>query len=229
MGCWKPLNRERMQRFLLRHAGRKQIQSKKSKQGNAQHSAEVRTRNDICRIFGNMAYLCLTFQQGGDPKSPLFCCITNMGTLTAIIRDIAEAATSGSDVFIISVTANRNETVINIAIDADTALSMEKITQFSRAVSKAVDERDPGDHKFTLEIGSPGADQPLQDLRQLPKHIGRNVHAVLKDGRECQGKLIQVEGSLLQLEIPGLKKKDPATSLALQWDEMAKITIDLKY
>jgi ribosome maturation factor RimP len=166
----------------------------------------------------------------GPEKSPfLLYCIRNMGTLTAIIREIAEAATEGTDVFIISVTANRNETMINIAIDADTQLSMEKITLFSRAVSKAVDERDPGDHKFTLEIGSPGADQPLQNQRQLPKHIGRNVHVLMRDGSEWKGKLTQAEGGLLQLEIPGLKKKDPATTVQLQWEELAKITIDLKY
>ncbi len=174
-------------------------------------------------------YLCITFHTEGDPKSPLFCYPEIMGSLTGIIRNIAEAATEGTDVFITSVSANRDETLIRIAIDADSQLSMEKITQFSRAVSKAVDEQDPGDHKFTLEIGSPGADQPLQNPRQLPKHIGRNVHAVLKDSSEWKGKLTHAEGNMLELEIPGLKKKDPSTSVNLQWEDLTKITIDLKY
>lgn len=152
-----------------------------------------------------------------------------MGSIIGIIRSIAEAATEGTDVFITSISANRDETLIRIAIDADSTLSMEKITQFSRAVSKAVDEQDPGDHKFTLEIGSPGADQPLQNLRQLPKHQGRKVHAVLRDGREISALLKQVEGSKLELETPGAKKKDPPILEHIEWQDLAKITIDLKY
>ncbi len=152
-----------------------------------------------------------------------------MGTLTGIIRNIAEAATEGTDVYVISVTANRDESIINIAIDADMELSMEKITRFSRTVSQAVDEQDPGEHKFILEIGSPGADQPLQNIRQLPKHTGRKVHAVLKDGRELKGLLKLVDGTRLELEIPGLKKKDLPTMEVLDWQDLAKITIDLKY
>jgi ribosome maturation factor RimP len=152
-----------------------------------------------------------------------------MGTLTEIIRSLAETATEGTDVFITSVTGNRDETMIRIAIDADTQLTMEKITKFSRKVSQAVDERDPGDHKFTLEIGSPGADQPLQSPRQLPKHVGRNVHAVLHDGREFKGLLKEVHQTQLTLEIPGLKKKDPPSYEMLDWQDLVKVNIDLKY
>src|SRR5688572_1146084 len=58
-------------------------------------------------------------------------------------------------------------------VDSAQALTMQTLTDLTKAVSKRIDETDMGDSAFTFEISSPGADKPLTDIRQFGKHVGR--------------------------------------------------------
>ena len=46
---------------------------------------------------------------------------------------------------------------------------------------------------FSLEVSSPGLDEPLKLLRQYKKNIGRDVEVVTNDDIKKEGKLIEVE------------------------------------
>ncbi len=45
---------------------------------------------------------------------------------------------------------------------------------------------------FSLEVSSPGLDEPLKMLRQYRKNIGRQVELTLQDGSKKEGKLLIV-------------------------------------
>src|SRR5580698_9642471 len=63
---------------------------------------------------------------------------------------------------------------VKVYIDGDQGISIEKCVQFNRALYKKLDEAaffPAGD--FSLEVSSPGLDEPLKLHRQYRKNIGR--------------------------------------------------------
>lgn len=62
-------------------------------------------------------------------------------------------------------------------------LNLDEVAQASRAVEEAVDAGDlMGPATFTLEVSSPGVDQPLTTPAHFRRNVGRLVELVLADG-----------------------------------------------
>src|SRR5579871_5738122 len=98
---------------------------------------------------------------------------------------------------------------VKVYIDGDQGISIEKCVQYNRALYKKIDESGlfpAGD--FSLEVSSPGLDEPLKLLRQYRKNIGRQVELVLQDGSRKEGRMVEVtEDGIIVEEVKG-KNKD---------------------
>ena len=72
---------------------------------------------------------------------------------------------------------------IKVFLDADDGITIEKCTSVNKALYKYIEESElfPGGN-FSLEVSSPGVDEPLKLYRQYKKNIGRKVEVVLNDG-----------------------------------------------
>ncbi len=113
---------------------------------------------------------------------------------------------------------------VKVFVDADDGLSIEKLVQFNRKLYKDIEENGffpNGD--FSLEVSSPGLDEPLKLHRQYIKNIGRNVEVVRKDGIKTEGKLVSVDESRIVVE----EEKDRQTGKAgqgknLPWRQAGK-------
>src|SRR5690349_16643732 len=82
---------------------------------------------------------------------------------------------------------------IKVYIDADQGISIDKLVQLNRKLYKDIEESNffpNGD--FSLEVSSPGLDEPLRMVRQYRKNIGRDVEVLLQDGVKIEGKLLEV-------------------------------------
>ncbi|HTF28532.1 MAG TPA: ribosome assembly cofactor RimP [Flavitalea sp.] len=79
---------------------------------------------------------------------------------------------------------------VKVYLDGDAGISIEKCIMFNRALYKQFEETVlfPADD-FSLEVSSPGLDEPLKLFRQYKKNIGREVEVTLKDGARIEGKL----------------------------------------
>jgi ribosome maturation factor RimP len=80
---------------------------------------------------------------------------------------------------------------IKVFIDADQGISIEKLVQLNRKLYKDLEESNfypNGD--FSLEVSSPGLDEPLKMLRQYKKNIGRLVEVITNEGSKIEGKLM---------------------------------------
>ena len=95
-----------------------------------------------------------------------------------------------------------------IFLDGDQGITIEKCVQFNRALYKKIEEANffpSGD--FSLEVSSPGLDEPLKLFRQYRKNIGRPVEVLMKDGTRKEGKLLEVtEDGIIVEELPGQEK-----------------------
>ena len=72
---------------------------------------------------------------------------------------------------------------IKVFLDADLGISIDKCVSYNRALYKEIVESGIfPDGDFSLEVSSPGLEEPLKLRRQYQKNIGRNVEVMLKDG-----------------------------------------------
>ena len=90
---------------------------------------------------------------------------------------------------------------IKVFIDGDQGVSIEKLVLYNRKLYKEIEEDNMfpnGD--FSLEVSSPGLDEPLKLYRQYIKNIGRFVEVTDKDGNKKEGKLISVTEQEISVE-----------------------------
>ncbi len=82
---------------------------------------------------------------------------------------------------------------IKVFVDGDQGITIEKCVQVNRALYKQLEAAafyPEGD--FSLEVSSPGLEEPLKILRQYKKNIGRHVEVLLNDGTKKDGILQEV-------------------------------------
>ena len=98
---------------------------------------------------------------------------------------------------------------IKVFLDGDSGISIEKCISYNRQLYKLIENSGlfPADD-FSLEVSSPGLDEPLKLMRQYHKNTGRKVEVVLKDGVKTEGVLKQVtESGIIIEETRGKNKK----------------------
>jgi ribosome maturation factor RimP len=86
-----------------------------------------------------------------------------------------------------------------VALHADTltGIKLEELTRLSRAIESGLD-REVED--FSLEVSSPGMDQPLRVPMQYIRHRGKTVKVIYPDGKELVGILTQSDDSGFEVE-----------------------------
>ncbi|MBS1603427.1 MAG: ribosome maturation factor [Bacteroidetes bacterium] len=120
---------------------------------------------------------------------------------------------------------------IKVFIDGDQGISIEKCVQYNRALYKKLEESGlfpTGD--FSLEVSSPGLDEPLKLLRQYRKNVGRQVELVLQDGTKKQGRLLEVsEDGIIVEEVKGKNKKKEVINHTFLFDNIKTTKIQVVF
>jgi len=83
---------------------------------------------------------------------------------------------------------------------------------------------------FSLEVSSPGLDEPLKLFRQYKKNIGRFVEITLKDSTKKEGKLVDAteDGVVIETETGKGKKKEIKQESVL-FDQIKNTKIQVKF
>ena len=86
-------------------------------------------------------------------------------------------------------------------------LSLEDCASLSRRISDLLDEHDPIEHAYRLEVSSPGIDRPLTRLKDFDDWKGHQARIALAEplnGRkQYTGDLLGTEGETILIEVPG--------------------------
>lgn len=100
---------------------------------------------------------------------------------------------------------------IKVFIDADEGIMLSTLINYNRKLYKEIEESGlfPADD-FSLEVSSPGLDEPLKKHRQYKKNVGRYVHIAKNDGAIVEGKLTATadDGVIVETETGKGKKKE---------------------
>lgn len=124
------------------------------------------------------------------------------------IVKLAEPLLEGTDMFIVGI-KNKPTNNIKLYIDADSGLNIGKCADVNRKLYKLIEEAAIfADSDYSLEVSSPGIDEPLVFIRQYVKNIGRKVEVHLEDGTQKLGKLVAADEEKLTLEVVINKKKE---------------------
>ena len=120
---------------------------------------------------------------------------------------------------------------IKIFVDSDRGMSIDKLAQYNRRLYRQIEESGLfPNNDFSLEISSPGLDEPLKLRRQYLKNIGRYVEILLKNGIKTEGKLMNATDQEVVIEEEkGNKKKKEIIQHSLSYDDIKTTKIQIKW
>ncbi len=109
---------------------------------------------------------------------------------------------------------------IRVYVDADQGAAIDQLTKINRTLYKWIEENLFPNGDFSIEVSSPGLEEPLKLERQYLKNIGRFVEVLLKNGIKEEGKLLSVSENEIVVEEPKGqgKKKELVQHLILKAD-----------
>ena len=147
------------------------------------------------------------------------------------ITEIAQSKLTDDSQFIVDVVASSQpgSRKVVVILDGDTGVTIDDVTNLSRAISAELDEQPLMEDNYTLEVGTPGLDQPLKMKRQYYKNIGRELKVHTTDKKIVQGALTAVSEERIVVEIKeGKKKETKSTEIPFSQIEKAIVMVSFK-
>ena len=94
---------------------------------------------------------------------------------------------------------------ITVILDGDKGVSIQDCLDASRAVENNLDREE---QDFSLQVMSAGLTEPLTQLRQYQKNIGREVEITFNEGEKLKGELLRTDATSVTLLLKYRKPKD---------------------
>ncbi|MCQ8183842.1 ribosome maturation factor RimP [Parvularcula maris] len=127
------------------------------------------------------------------------------GAITELLTPVIEAA--GFETVRIRTTGAREKTLQVMAERPDGTMSAEDCAELSRAISVVLEETDPVEGAYTLEVSSPGIDRPLTRLKDFERWEGFaakiELTQAVEDQKRFRGHLAGVEEGDVLFDIEG--------------------------
>ncbi len=127
----------------------------------------------------------------GGPKAPLLLpqnCDLNHMINAQDIRQWVESHLAEDGGFLVDVHVSDGAD-IRVLVDAPEGMPISRCVAISRMIE---DELDRDQYDFSLQVSTPGLDQPLKIRPQYDKNVGREVAVQQHDGHKVEGTLTAV-------------------------------------
>ena len=115
---------------------------------------------------------------------------------------------------------------LTVYIDKDGGVDLDTLEKFHNLVNLPLDEFNPYDNPYTLNVSSPGVDRPLKTEKDFMRKMGKDVEIKLyasKNGLKLfDAKLTGYYGDHITVEYKGKE-------LSLNLSEIAKINEAIKF
>ncbi len=115
---------------------------------------------------------------------------------------------------------------LTVYIDKDGGVDLDTLEKFHNLINIPLDEFDPYDGAYTLNVSSPGIDRPLKTQRDFERKIGKDVEVKLYaplDG------LKYLEGELKAFENGVVTIKTQKGEISIELSKIAKINEAVKF
>ena len=132
--------------------------------------------------------------------------------------------------FLVSLTIKPGNN-IKVFVDGDEGIKIERCVSYNRRLYKLIEEAaiyPEGD--FSLEVSSPGIDEPLKLHRQYVKNIGRTIEVKLIDGTQKEGELETVAAADIIIKtVIGKGKKAITEQLVIPFENIQSTIVQIKF
>ena len=120
---------------------------------------------------------------------------------------------------------------IKVFIDGDEGVNLGQLIEYNRKLYRQLEDSGAyPDGDFSLEVSSPGLDEPLKLFRQYKKNIGRYVDVMLQDQTRKEGKLIDATEDAITIEAEtGKGKKKEVRQDVIPFGEIKQTKIQIKF
>lgn len=149
------------------------------------------------------------------------------------IKELAEAQLQDAAHFVVDVIISKYKPYkVTVILDGDKGITIDDCTEVSRKLSEQLDALDLISDNYTLEVGTPGLDQPLKLKRQYAKNVGRDLKVVRKDKSIVQGGLIKTDDDKIVVLVTAKEKgakKPTQTETEIHFNEIEKAIVIVSF
>ena len=134
--------------------------------------------------------------------------MADVAELTTLIEPAVKA--EGLELVRVKLMGGKSDPTLQVMAERpDTRqLTLDDCARLSRRLSELLDEADPIEEAYRLEVSSPGIDRPLTRLKDFQDWKGHEARISLRealDGRkQFTGDLIGVEGDTIRIEVQNI-------------------------
>lgn len=122
-------------------------------------------------------------------------------------------AREGIELDDLEIVGSGSASIVRVTIDAQRSVDVDRIARISRSVSRMLDEDDPLEGAYTLEVTSPGLERKLRRPRHYEKSIGREVKvktvAPVDDAHNHRGTVVSSGETSFVMDIDGCERTIP--------------------
>jgi ribosome maturation factor RimP len=150
------------------------------------------------------------------------------------IKELVLSRIEGSELFLVNITISASND-IRVSLDSMEGVMIQECVKISRSMTE---ELDLLEENYSLEVSSPGLGEPLMQMQQYQKNIGRDVEVVFVDGKKKKGKLLSVseEGIVLEISEKKIaeggsqkKKKTVLIEKEVKFDELKSTKVVISF
>ena len=135
----------------------------------------------------------------------------------------------GYDLYSLNISYEKGNKILSIVVDRVEPIDMEAIVELSRSLNAYLDEIDPFDTPYTLDISSLGAEKPLNKDNLVP-YINRFVHVHLTNpinGENIyEGDLVSLDENQITLSY---RVKTRTKTVDITKENISKIRLAIKF
>jgi len=137
--------------------------------------------------------------------------------LEEVLEPVVEAA--GFRLVRLRLIGGKTKTLQVMAERPDGTMNVDDCAELSHALSQFLDEDDPIEGEYNLEVSSPGIDRPLTRIADYARWSGHEARLELtvpdESGRKrFKGRLLGLDGNDVVIEVSGERRKFPFKSIA---------------
>jgi|Wag4MinimDraft_11_1082651.scaffolds.fasta_scaffold01956_2 ribosome maturation factor RimP len=106
-----------------------------------------------------------------------------------------------------------------VYIDKEGGITLDDCQLVSEYLSDRLDEVDPIEHSYILEVSSPGLDRPLKKPRDFERNIGKEIeislYSPIDKRKKFEGELIEFTGDKIIILYNGERKEFDMKNVSL--------------
>ena len=123
------------------------------------------------------------------------------------LYDISTVSEFDETIYRISVLSSEFEDFEEGDVKKRKNVSLDACAELSRMISPLLDVTPPVSGDYRMEVGSPGIERKLNNLKHFSFSLGENVSLVLSDKTKVRGTLKKLQDSKIFLDVEGEEKE----------------------